>query len=154
MSLYIHRIYAIQKIFILDGDKGYMVAQGQRKDLSKSEITKIKKESSPFPELDYLNGDISLEGTEDVNGKKVYKIKLSEEKSSFYDIETGLKIKDITIQKIQGREINSSITYSDYKEVAGIKIPFTISQVVGPQIFNFIVKEIKINEGVSDADFE
>ncbi|WP_338039114.1 hypothetical protein [Maribacter litopenaei] len=34
---------------VFDGDKGYMVAQGQRKDFSEEEITKIKEESAPFP---------------------------------------------------------------------------------------------------------
>lgn len=139
---------------VLDGDKGYKIAQGQRKDLSEDEITKVKEESSPFPELNYLNSNVSIEGIEEVDGKKAYKIKISDSKASFYDIETGLKLQDVETQEVQGQKISSSITYGDYKEVSGIMFPFTLSQTAGPQTFNFIIKEIKVNQGVSDADFE
>lgn len=139
---------------VLDGDKGYMVAQGQKKDLSEEEIAKIKEESSPFPELNYLNGGVTLEGVEDVDGKKAYKIKISDAKSAFYDVETGLKLQEMQTQEAQGQTFNSVIGYGDYKEVSGIMFPFTISQTMGPQKVDFIVKEVKVNEGVSDVDFE
>ena len=50
--------------------------------------------------------------------------------------------------------MNNTVTFGDYREVSGILFPFTISQTMGPQKIDFIVKEIKINEGVSDKDFE
>ncbi|MGB5821788.1 MAG: pitrilysin family protein [Saonia sp.] len=139
---------------VLDGDKGYMIAQGQRKDLGEEELKKVKEESAPFPELNYLSSDIVLEGIEDINGKKAYKLKISEEKSSFYDVETGIKLQETTAQEAQGQQIISTINYGDYKEVSGILFPFLLSQTVGPQKFDFIVKEIKVNEGVSDTDFD
>ncbi len=139
---------------VLDGDKGYAIAQGQRKELSADEIAKVKEESYPFPELNYLNSDVSLEGIEDVDGKKAYKLKINDNKAFFYDIETGLKLQEVQTQEVQGQQISSSIIYGDYKEVSGIMFPFALTQTVGPQTFNFIVKEIKVNEGVSDADFE
>jgi len=43
--------------------------------------------------------------------------------------------------------------YGDYQEVKGVKFPFTISQSMGPQSFEFKVSEIMVNEGVEDADF-
>ncbi len=139
---------------VLDGDKGYMVMQGQRKDMGDEELKKVKEESVAFPELNYLNSDIALEGIETIDGKKVYKLKISDEKTSFYDVETGLKIQDATSTEMQGQQISSTITYSDYKEVSGVLFPFLMSQTVGPQSFDFIVKEIKVNEGVSDVDFK
>ncbi len=45
-------------------------------------------------------------------------------------------------------------TFSDYKEVNGIMFPHAIGQKMGPMDLNFVVKEIKVNEGVSDANFE
>ena len=44
--------------------------------------------------------------------------------------------------------------FSDYKEVNGVKFPHSIGIKSGPMNLDFVVKEIKINEGVSDADFE
>jgi len=44
-------------------------------------------------------------------------------------------------------------TYADYREVKGVKVPFNIIQNVGFEL-DIKMSEIKINEGVSDADFE
>ena len=45
-------------------------------------------------------------------------------------------------------------TFSDYKEIKGIKFPHKVTRTNGPMKMEFIVKEVKINEGVSDADFQ
>ncbi len=139
---------------VFNGDKGYMVMQGQRKDMGAEELAKVKEESALFPELNYTDSTISLEGVENVDGKKAYKLKISEDKSAFYDIETGLKVQEITKSEMGGQQITSVTNYKDYKEVAGILFPFVLAQTVGPQSLEFIVSEVKVNEGVSDADFE
>jgi len=140
---------------VLDGDAGYMVVQGQRKDLSPEEIAKIKEESAAFPELNYLAaGDVSLEGVEPVGDTKAYKLKISDSKTAFYDVETGLKVQEINIQEVQGQQMTSTMGYGDYQEVSGIKFPFKLMQSMGPQNMEFIVKEIKVNEGVEASDFK
>jgi len=140
---------------VLDGDSGYMMAQGQRKDLSPEEVTKLKEESAAFPELNYLAaGDVTLEGIEPVGDTKAYKLKISDSKTAFYDVETGLKIQEVTIQEMMGQQMTSTLGYGDYQEVSGIKFPYMIIQSVGPQNMEFIVKEIKVNEGVDASDFK
>jgi len=139
---------------VFNGDKGYMVMQGQRKDMGAEELAKVKEESALFPELNYTASNTSLEGVENIDGKKAYKLKISEDKSAFYDMETGLKVQEITKTEMGGQQITSITNYKDYKEVAGIMFPFIMSQTVGPQSLEFIISEVKVNEGVSDADFE
>ncbi|MGB3143632.1 MAG: pitrilysin family protein [Maribacter sp.] len=140
---------------VLDGDKGYMVNQGQRKDLSEEEISKIKEESAPFPELNYLSaGGISLEGTEMVGDKSAYKIKVTDGKTAFYDVETGLKLQEVNVSEVQGQQMQSSLSFEDYKDVSGIMFPFKMIQMAGPQSIEFIFSEIKVNDGVTPADFE
>ena len=139
---------------VVNGEKGYMVVQGQQKDLGDEELKQIREESTPFPELNLLETDITLEGITVIDGKKTYKLKLSDEKTSFYDIESGLKIRDELSFEANGQTMNTTFDYGDYKEVAGIKFPFSLTQTMGPQEIGFIIQEIKINEGVSDLDFE
>ncbi len=140
---------------VLDRDKGYMIAQGQRKDFSAEEISKVKEESTPFPELNYLTaGGVSLEGTEVVGDKKAYVVKISDNKKVYYDTETGLKLQEVNTMEMQGQQVQQTFIYGDYKEVSGILFPFKLTQHMGPQNINFIFTEIKVNEGVSDADFE
>lgn len=131
-------------------DGGYMVMQGQRKDMSDDELKEAKAESSPFPEVNYLNGGVTLEKIEKVDGENAYKVKVDETTSIFYSVETGLKIKEEKSSPMGSQ----STFYADYKDVGGIMFPFKISQTMGPRKFDFIVKEIKVNEGVSDADFD
>ena len=47
-----------------------------------------------------------------------------------------------------------SFEMGDYKEVNGVKFPFSLSQTMGPQKIDFTVTDVKVNEGVSDADFQ
>ncbi len=135
---------------VLDGNAGYVVVQGQKKDMTPEEVKKVQAESSPFPEVNYLNQDVKLEKIEKVNGENAYKIKVSDELSVFYSVESGLKLKE-TRTVPQG---STSIFYKEYKDVTGIKFPFRMTQTMGPRNIDFIIKEIKVNEGVSDADFE
>lgn len=140
---------------VLDGDKGYTTAQGQRKDLTPEEIERIKEESAAFPELNYLAaGNIVLEGIELVGDKKAYKLKVTEKKSCFYDMETGLKLQVVNIEDVQGQQMINTLAFDDYQEISGIKFPFKMTQTMGPQNFEFLVKEIKVNEGVNATDFE
>jgi hypothetical protein len=43
--------------------------------------------------------------------------------------------------------------YSNYKKVGNLMFPFNIVQTAGEQEFNMTVTDLKINEGVTEADF-
>ena len=135
---------------VVDGESGYVVMQGQRKDMTDDEVKKTVLEASPFPEVNYLNGGVTLEKIEDVDGEKAYRIKVSEEQTNFYSVESGLKIKEIKTTPMG----SASTFFTEYQEISGVKFPFKISQTMGPRKFDFAVKEIKVNEGVTDADFD
>ncbi len=140
-----------QKI-VFDGTIGYVMAQGQKMDYTEEQIKEAKADAHPFAEL--KNSNATLNGIQPHDKGKAYAIKLSEKKTAFFDTETGLKVKEITIQEQGGQKIPVAISYSNYKEINGIKFPFTISQSLGPQNIDFTVKEVKINEGVTDEDFK
>lgn len=135
---------------VLDGNAGYSLAQGQRKDMTDDEVKEAQVESSPFPEVNYLNGGVTLDKIEKVDEVNAYKINVDAETAIYYSVETGLKLKEV-----KSSEMGQTATfYDDYREVAGIKFPFKISQTMGPRKIDFVVKEIKVNEGVSDEDFD
>ncbi|WP_273568318.1 M16 family metallopeptidase [Maribacter halichondriae] len=139
---------------VLNGDSGYMVMQGQRKDMEGAELQKIKEEAAMFPEMSYLEKNVALEGVETVDGKKAYRLKISDEKSAFFDMESGLKVQEVQNLDMGGQKMTSTTNFGDYREVGGVLFPHSIAQTVGPQNFEFIVSEVKINEGVTEADFE
>ncbi|MCL7752853.1 pitrilysin family protein [Polaribacter sp. Z022] len=136
---------------VFDGETGYQEAQGRKKDMTADEIAKAKAKNAISEELDYKNG--TLLRIEPLNDKKAYVIKY-EDKEIFFDVKSGLKLKEVKTVKAGGKEVSIPTVFSNYKELNGMKFPYTIGQKMGPMDMKFEVKDIKINEGVTDADFK
>jgi len=137
---------------IFDGETGYQEMQGRRKDMTQDEITIAKSKNVIFEDLAYKDGEILR--IEPLDGKNAYVLKYND-KEIFYDVESGLKVKEITTVKgPDGKDVSVPSIYSNYKEVKGIMVPYSIGQKMGPMDLNFAVQEVKINEGVSKADFK
>ncbi|WP_298882232.1 pitrilysin family protein [uncultured Polaribacter sp.] len=136
---------------VFDGETGYQEAQGRKKDMTADEIAKAKAKNAISEELDYKNG--KLLRIEPLNNKKAYVIKY-EDKEIFFDVKSGLKLKEVKTVKAGGKEVSIPTVFSNYKELNGMKFPYTIGQKMGPMDMKFEVKDIKINEGVTDADFK
>lgn len=133
-----------------NGESGYLEAQGQKMDMPAEMSNNLKEEAVPFPELYYLTkSGVTFNGIEEVDGKKSYVIQVSDNSTIYYDVETGLKTKQVT-KSAMGEQ---ALIYADYKEVSGILFPHIFKQSMGPQSVEFKVQEVKVNEGVSDADF-
>ncbi|MDY0780359.1 insulinase family protein [Tenacibaculum sp. IB213877] len=136
---------------IFDGTKGFQEARGQKKELIGEELEEAKNNSAPFADIAYKNG--KLDRLEPIDGKNAYVIK-SGKKEIFYDAESGLKVKEVVTRKGPQGEMKVPIEFSDYKEVNGIKFPHKMTRSMGPMKMVFEVDEIKVNEGVSEADFK
>lgn len=136
---------------VFDGTKGYAEQQGRRKDLEGKELEELLGKKAPFEDLTYING--TLDRIEAIDGKNTYVIKYKSQEI-FYDVTSGLKIKSTKKVKGPQGEVIVPTSYANYKEVNGIKFPYEISQKMGPMDLNFEIKEVKINEGVSDTDFQ
>ncbi len=136
---------------VYNGETGFTMAQGQKMAFTDKQLEAAKADANPFPELN--TKDAKVMGIEPVDGKDAYVVALSEDKTAYYDVESGLKVKAVSKVSQGDQTMEIPITYSDYQEVNGIKFPFTVSQSMGPQTFEFKVSDLKVNEGVSDEDF-
>lgn len=140
---------------IFDGEKGYSEQQGRKTELSGDVLAKTKANIVPFPEMGYvLDEQVLLEKIEPINGSDAYVIKKGYDTTIYYDVTTGFKVKQVTKVEAGGQTMYQTLDFSDYKEVSGIKFPHLFKMTAGPQIFEFIAKEIIINDGVSNSDFE
>ena len=139
---------------VVNDKTGYVEQQGQRKDLEADKIIEMKDGSMPFSELSMLkNNSGTLDGIESFNGVDAYVVK-SGKSTTYYDVATGLKLARSTEQEAGGKKMTQTMSYSDYKEVKGIKVPYTMTMTLGPQEIEFVTSEMKINEGVTDEDFK
>ncbi|TCP28041.1 putative Zn-dependent peptidase [Tenacibaculum skagerrakense] len=136
---------------VFDGSKGYSEAQGRRKELEGKDLEDAQARKSPFEDEAYKAGE--LVRIEPIDGNNAYVIKYKDTEI-FYDVKSGLKVKAVTTAKGPQGEVKVPRTFSDYKEVNGVKFPHKTGVKQGPMDLNFEVKEIKVNEGVTDADFQ
>lgn len=136
------------------GDKsGYTTAQGQRKDLTADEFTEKKATATTFEELVLpKKADVTLDGIETINGVEAYVVK-NGKSALYYDVKTGLKLATSTTSERNGQKMTSTVTYGDYREVKGVKIPFNIIMNQGFDL-DFKMTDVKVNEAVTDKDFE
>jgi len=137
---------------VFDGEKGYAEGRGQKIEMTAEQITEAKAANSIFSDLNYTKG--TLVRIEPLDGKNAIVLKFNDTEV-FYDMTSWLKVKEVKkVKTPDGQEVEVPTNFGDYKEVKGIKFPFSIGQKMGPMDLNFEIKEIKINEGVSDADFK
>ncbi|WP_304156270.1 DUF4292 domain-containing protein, partial [Mesonia mobilis] len=73
---------------------------------------------------------------------------------SYYSVESGLKLQESNTVSQGGQTMTTSTKYDNYKEVNGVKFPHTMTQSFGSQEIEIEMSEVKINEGVIDADFQ
>ncbi|MDM1406418.1 pitrilysin family protein [Myroides sp. DF42-4-2] len=130
---------------------GYTIIQGQKTDVTGDDLKEAQAEATPFAELK-VDAAAVLTGIESINGVDAYGVKAGNT-TTYYDTTTGLKVAAVQELEQMGQKMQQVVNYSDYKEVNGIKFPFVQSMNVGIEI-EMKVKEIKVNEGVSDADFK
>ncbi|MEQ6124935.1 pitrilysin family protein [Pseudotenacibaculum sp. MALMAid0570] len=136
---------------VFNGETGYAVQQGRKQDLAGEELENAKAKMLPFEDMAYKKG--KLDRIESIDGENVYIIKYKDVEI-FYSVKTGLKLKSTRTVKGPQGEVKVPSDYSDYKEVNGILIPHKFDQGMGRFTLNFELKEVKINEGVTEKDFE
>lgn len=132
---------------------GFVIQQGQKMDLTGKDLDDMKAIATPIEELNLLkNPEVSLTGIEMFNGTEAYALK-NGKTMLYYDVKSGLKIADVITIEQGGKTINKTNSYLDYREVKGLKVPFNLVQNIGFEL-NIKMSEVKINEGVTDADFQ
>lgn len=118
----------------------------------------MKNTTGLFVEQTILqNGTAKLSGTESVEGKDAYVVEVPGESVSlklYYDIETGLKVKEAQIITMGGQSQVQEALLKDYQAFEGIMFP-TVKEAdqMGMTIASKLI-EVVFNKDVSAADFE
>ena len=138
---------------VVNEKEAYMVQQGQRKDFKDQDLKDMQDMAGNFKELSLLTDkDIILTGIENINGTDAYAIK-NGKSTYYYDVKTGFKVAEAKDIEQGGQKMTQTTYYQDYKDVKGLKFPYKTIMNVGIEI-ELTTSEVKINEGVTDADFK
>ncbi|EPR72509.1 Insulinase-like protein [Winogradskyella psychrotolerans RS-3] len=139
-----------------NGESGYMVQQGQKTVMDDKMLSVKKAEKGLFPELYIDASSLELESIMTIDGTDVYKVKVTNGDVAsyrYYDTKTNYLVRTEETAEMAGQTMTTITDYSNYKEVNAVMLPNTMKIATGPQVLSFETTEVKINEGVSDADF-
>ena len=137
----------------------FMPFQGMQKPEPKT-ADEVKESQSDLdiagPLVDYAakGHKVELLGKEDVDGTECYKIKASlasgKEVTFFIDPTSNMIIRIKDTRKMNGKEVEMQTDLSDYKEVEGVKMPYSISQQFG----TVLISSIKVNQTIPDSVYK
>ncbi|WP_338732594.1 M16 family metallopeptidase [Mangrovimonas cancribranchiae] len=135
----------------------FMKRGGMKQPLPENMANDMKIMAGLFLEKDLLNSDkAKLSGMEKIDGKDAYKVDVSGEVVSvtlYYDVETGLKVKEVQTTSMQGQTQTQEAVLKDYKDYDGILFPSVKEGTQMGQPITSKLIEVVINEGVTEEDF-
>ncbi len=138
---------SVQKLKF-DGKDGAMEAGGQKMQMTEEMKKDFLGNKEVFPELAVNQSELSVAGIEKFNNEDCYAIK-AKNATSYYSVKTGLKAGEV--KTAMGQSV--PVTYSDYKDVNGVKLPYKFSQQAGGMTMDFTVKSYELNKA-TDSDFK
>jgi zinc protease len=148
-----------------DGTSGFTELNGNKKPFTEQEVKEKTVLTGLVEQLDYLKNPAfiaEVKGIEKVNGSDAYKINITypsgKVKSEFYDLNSKLLVKKEEMKTENFQTTTTSQVYSNYKMVGNIYFPFDHTLIISTngekQILEMKASVVKINEGVTAADFK
>ncbi|MCE3075642.1 M16 family metallopeptidase [Chryseobacterium gwangjuense] len=138
---------------VFDGKTGYSEQMGKKIDMKAEQIAEKQKNTELFEELGFAKStDYKVAGIEKIAGEDSYAVK-GGDTTYYYSVKTGLKTGETKTVKAQGQEMSIPTTFSNYKDVNGVKMPYTISVSQMGMDMTMEVKSYEVNQA-KDSDFK
>lgn len=151
---------------VVNGDKGWSTNPFMGKTDPEPMTADQVKSMTSMTDIDgsvigYKDKGYTVEyvGTEDVDGTEAFKIKINKGDKkveyTFYDPETYYEIKNIQVEEVDGKEVETATVYSNFKTQDNIVFPFTMQQA-NPMMGNSTITltSLTLNPTVEDKIFE
>ncbi|HJO70105.1 MAG TPA: outer membrane lipoprotein-sorting protein [Flavobacteriaceae bacterium] len=158
---------------VFDGETlwstNFMTQKAERKNQEEADIIKNDLEQFPDPFLNYKEKGYTVEllGKETVDGTETFKVKLTTKPNIiegkevpsisiyFFDSENFVPIlMHEEIQMGPGKGLTVEVKMSDYQEVGGLYMPFSLTQgIKGQPGAPIVIDSIELNPSVDDSEF-
>ena len=149
-----------------DGKMGWMVMPFQgKKDpepMAADDLKDLQNQADmDGPLMDYKAKGNTVEylGKEKIEGSDAYKLKVTRKngtvETTYIDADSGLEVKTVSKTVIRGNETEVVTTFSDFREVQGIIMPFAVeSGAAGsPQKQRITLEKVELNPDLSESQF-
>ncbi|MBS1729364.1 MAG: M1 family metallopeptidase [Bacteroidetes bacterium] len=146
---------------VIQGDSISMVQMGQPAPPSDSKTIKsLLEENKIFPELNYMDNGftVKLTSIKNIDGIDAYELVANSSSgnvtTNYYDVKTGLKIRETRSVKVMGADQEVMSDYSDYREINGIQYPYKIHVDQGQYAYDLNVTSLLLNSNLADSEFK
>jgi zinc protease len=159
MELSVAGMGTMQKI-VSDGKDIAQEMRGQKMpiDAGLKEISLFDAFIVPELSLAKMNIKSILKAIENVDGVEAYVVdyifSTGGKISNYFDRNTGLKIQTVTYVKTPQGEVAVPIQFQDYKDVSGVKLPYTLIQSMGPMKLKFETSSAEPNIALDNTLFK
>lgn len=150
----------------VDGDSGWQVmpfmGKTSAEPMSEEELRNFKNQADiegPLVDWKSKGHTVELVGTDEVEGADAYKLKIKlktgDEILAYLDAEYFLDLKWDMSTTMRGQPIKISTSFGDYKEVASLTLPHSMTQTMEgmPGGQTFTIKSYEVDVDIPDARF-
>ena len=146
---------------VFDGKAGFQQQGPQKKDLTAKETKEALDEKGVIPQLFYItHADYKIDylGIGKTNDEDTYRLKVVMPSGRVsiqeYAIKNGLLIKEETTSIQEDTDVPMTIEYKNYLKAGTLLLPTEVTRSMGGQEIPLKYKDIKLNQGVTEADFK
>ncbi len=144
---------------VFDGKSGTSGGPSWNNPMMPDEVERIQTRVRLFPAADLKSRFPALvvRGHENVSGRDAWVVvgrdAGARRETFWFDSENGLLLRSLTLQHTPLGDIPEQADYSDYREVGGVKVPFTIRHTAPDRSDTIAATELKQNVDVDEKTF-
>jgi hypothetical protein len=145
-----------------DGTVGYAMdsLQGNR-DITGDQLETLRNGAFPHPFLDYKQRGIAvkLTGKEKVGDRETFVLVFEPPSGpavrNYIDAETYLPLRTVVTLNVPqlGRDLEQTTDFLDYRQIDGVKVPYTADVSSSAQNFTIAIEKIEHNVPIDEALF-
>ncbi len=141
---------------VYNGEEAWLESMAGKREVTGDDLAEMKDGARLFPELLYFSAGFqtSLLGIETIDGRQAYNLKVvypsGMVENEYYEIASGLKIRKIS----SDGDVSQIVDYGDYRDVSGVKFPFSSKLQVADQVIDIKIDTIDINTIIDPAVFK
>lgn len=144
-----------------NGTKGWAKSNQNTRDLNEEALSQLRREAEFYKEtkLKEMYAKMVVLGKAMVGEREAYVIEATpadnaEPDKLYFDVQTGLLLRKYSESKTVLGQFPSQLDYEDYREVDGIKIPFSLRWAIPGRTWGRKITEVKQNVPLDDAQFD
>jgi hypothetical protein len=138
----------------IDGDTAWVTSQAGTRVLRAEEVPNIRRATARFAAVKVVDSPDALRvrGIEMVRDRPAYVLQADVDPRTvrrlYFDVETHLLARELTIAETLVVPLQNQVDYEDYRDVDGVKLPFTIRVSDGAPYDTALRRFTRIEHGV------